>query len=105
MRTIERTDLERMNETRKEDFILVNVLPREMFNKEHIRTSVNVPLASGDFLKTIETVAGGKDREVVVYCASFDCDASEKAAKKLDAAGFKHVYDYEGGTRDWLDHH
>ncbi|MCG5516796.1 MULTISPECIES: rhodanese-like domain-containing protein [unclassified Ectothiorhodospira] len=44
-------------------------------------------------------VAGGKDRKIVVYCANFDCDASRKAAAKLDNTGFTDVLDYEGGTR------
>ena len=87
------------------DFVLVNVLPRETFNEQHIRTSVNVPLQSENFLDVMEQLAGGKDREIVVYCANADCDASDKAARKLDAAGFTRVYDYDGGTADWLRHH
>lgn len=105
MQAIERADLERMNETTKRDFILVNVLPRDQFNQRHIRTSVNVPLGSDDFLDTMERVAGSREREIVVYCASSECDASQKAARRLDQAGFSHVYDYEGGTEDWLKHH
>lgn len=72
----------------KEDFVLINVLPEEDFKKEHIRTSINIPQDSEDFVETVEKVAGGKDGEVVVYCASFDCPASPEAAKKLDEAGF-----------------
>ena len=80
MKTLSKQDLKRMNEQEHEDFVLINVLPRDHFNEQHIRTSVNVP----------------HDR--------FDCDALPKAAKKLEEAGFSRVYDYEGGTKDWFEH-
>lgn len=105
MQPISRTELEAMNETQKDDFVLVNVLPRDAFKKAHIRTSINIPHEDDSFEAQVEKVAGGKDRKVVVYCANFDCDASSKAARKLDDAGFERVYDYEGGTKDWLQHH
>ena len=103
MKPITRDELKRMNETRHEDFVLINVLPRDAFEKKHIRTSINIPVESNDFEKRVEAVAGGKDRKIVVYCANFDCDASPKAARKLEAAGFSQVYDYEGGTEDWFE--
>ena len=34
-------------------------------------------------------------------CASFECHASPMAAKRLDQMGYKNVYDYEGGMKDW----
>ena len=103
METIDRDELKRMNETNHEDFVLINVLPREEFNEKHIRTSINIPVDSDDFAEKVESVAGGKDRKIVVYCANFDCDASPTAARKLEEAGFDKVYDYEGGTEDWFE--
>jgi rhodanese-related sulfurtransferase len=105
MQPISRETLEKMNEEKKEDFVLINVLSPEAFRKAHIRTSINVPHEDDDFETEVEKVAGGKDRKIVVYCASKDCDASPRAARKLDEAGFERVYDYEGGTRDWLENH
>lgn len=104
MRTIDHEQLKRMNEENHEDFVLINVLPREAFNKQHIRTSINIPVGSDDFAEQVDRVAGGKDRKIVVYCANFDCDASHKAGMKLENAGFTHVFDYEGGTQDWFEH-
>ncbi len=105
MQAIDRSQLEAMNGREHEDFVLINVLPREAFQKAHIRTSINVPQEEDDFVDTVEKVAGDRDREVVVYCANFECPASTEAAKKLDAAGFSRVFDYEGGTEDWLNNH
>lgn len=101
MQTITRDELKQMNEQAHEDFVLINVLPRDTFNEDHIRTSVNVPVSDDDFIEIVEKIAGDKDRKIVVYCANFDCDASPKAARKLEQAGFTRVYDYEGGTEDW----
>lgn len=101
MQTLTRDELKRMNEQAHEDFVLINVLPRATFNEGHIRTSVNVPVADDDFVEIVGRITGGKDRKIVVYCANFDCDASSKAARKLEAAGFTRIYDYEGGTEDW----
>ncbi|MYL23404.1 rhodanese-like domain-containing protein [Vreelandella massiliensis] len=103
MKAITRNDLKIMNETEHEDFVLINVLPREVFNEQHIRTSINIPVQDDDFVKKVEDVAGSKDRKIVVYCANFECDASPKAAEKLEEAGFTQVYDYEGGTEDWFE--
>lgn len=67
MKSISRDDLKQMNETEHEDFVLVNVLPRDVFNREHIRTSINIPVDEPSFLEQVEAVAGSKDRKIVVY--------------------------------------
>lgn len=103
MTPINRDDLKTMNEGTHEDFVLINVLPRDAFNAQHIRTSINIPLEEEDFTQKVEAVAGSKERKIVVYCASFDCDASSQAANHLEAAGFTQVYDYEGGMQDWRE--
>ena len=102
MQAISKSDLKQMNEANHEDFVLINVLGPDAFNEKHIRTSVNIPQEREDFPEMVKTVAGNKDRKVVVYCASHDCPASPKAAEKLENAGFTNVYDYEGGTKDWF---
>ena len=103
MTPISRDELKRLNDQQHEDFVLINVLPRDAFLKEHIRTSINIPHDREDFTDMVESVIGSKDRKIVVYCANFDCDASPKAAQKLESAGFSQVYDYEGGTQDWFE--
>lgn len=103
MQTIDRDKLRQMNEQDHEDFVLINVLSREQFNKRHIRTSINIPVDQDDFPEKVEAVAGDKHRKIVVYCANQKCDASPTAARKLEEAGFDRVYDYEGGTEDWFE--
>lgn len=102
MQTLTRQQLKDLNAVEHEDFVLVNVLPQEAFNTRHIRTSINIPLENDDFEQLVETVAGTKERKIVLYCKNFDCPLSNEAAEKLEDAGFTQVYDYEGGTEDWF---
>lgn len=101
MKTLSAEELKRMRDT-QEDMVLINVLSEEDFQKVHIPDSENVPVDRRDFAEQVEKLAGGKDRTVVVYCTSFDCEASPTAARKLDEAGFINVYDFAGGLQAWL---
>lgn len=86
-----------------EEFTLINVLDEDAFSTNHIPGSINIPVNRDDFVQTVENEVADKDAHVIVYCASTDCDASFKAAEKLDAAGFTNVYDYEEGMAGWRD--
>jgi rhodanese-related sulfurtransferase len=82
---------------------LIDVLPEESFEKEHIEGAVNIPVEHDDFVQRVEDLVDEKDNSVIVYCASKDCDASSTAARRLDDAGFSNVYDFEGGIREWKE--
>jgi rhodanese-related sulfurtransferase len=84
-----------------EDLTLVNTLSAESFEKTKIPGAVNVPLSDNEFASHVERIAGGRDQSIVVYCANQQCDASEKAAEKLEAAGFTDVSRYTGGAAAW----
>jgi rhodanese-related sulfurtransferase len=89
---------------RGEDFVLVDVLPREQFDRDHIDGSRSAPLDDPNFVSSISgAVAGKKNKKIVVYCASEQCDASTRAAATLEGAGFTNVFDYKGGLDAW--HH
>ncbi|MEX0937176.1 MAG: rhodanese-like domain-containing protein [Pirellulales bacterium] len=102
MNTVGTDDLRLMVEN-NQDFELINVLSEEEFQSNHIPDSINIPLSADDFVKKVEQQAGSKERKIVVYCASSSCDASPKAAKKLEEAGFNNVLDYEGGIKAWQE--
>ena len=81
-------------------FRLVDVLDEEYFEKERIKGSISLPL------EEIERNAAKilkKDELIVVYCASFRCLASTKAAEKLVSMGYKNVLDYKGGLQDYRE--
>ena len=102
MKTLSYDQLKKMIDD-NQNFLLVDVLPKDSFEKAHISDAVNIPLSETDFVNQVEQAAGNKNRKVVVYCASSECPASHNAAEKLDEAGFKDVSAYEGGIREWLE--
>lgn len=79
-------------------FKLVDVLDKEHYEKEHIQGAISLPL--NEIEKKAEKVLK-KDEMIVVYCASFDCQASTSAAEKLLSLGYKNVLDYKGGLKDY----
>jgi len=101
MKTLNANELKSMLD-RDEDLTLINVLGEEDFRRAHVPGSSNIPVDRENFVSEVERLAGGKDGTVVVYCASHDCEASPKAARRLDEAGFAHVYDFEGGIKEWM---
>ncbi len=104
MQTLNADELQVLK-TKKQDVVLINVLPEDQFRQGFIPGSENVPVEREDFVEQVAEKVGDKSREVVVYCASPECDASPKAAKKLEKAGFAHVYDFEGGMKQWKQAH
>ena len=82
-----------------EGYALINVLKPEMFEKEHIPASINIPEGNEGQIEQLFS----KDKEIVLYCASDKCDASPKVAKRLAEKGFTKVYDYEAGMQDWKE--
>lgn len=95
MKHITREGLKKMIDDR-EEFSLLYVLSGESFNKGYIPTSINIPWRE---ITTRESELS-KDKAVIVYCASFKCNASARAGIILEMLGYK-VIEYDGGIEDW----
>ncbi len=86
------------------NLMLVNVLGERFYNDCHIKLPEGVKAVSISApLRVLEEKAAtwDKNKEIIVYCACIECDASYKAYKKLIELGFKNVTAYEGGIREW----
>lgn len=101
MQPIDRESL-RLRMAGADDLLVVEVLPTESYDEFHIPGAINVPVGSDDFAERIQAAAN-KDDEVVVYCQNIDCDASPRAAERMEELGFNRVFDYEAGKDDWRD--
>lgn len=99
MKLVRKETLKKMIEE-KDDFELINVLGPESFEAKHIPGSINIPIDER-FEENMTKKVADKKRKIVVYCASKECHASEKAAEKLDELGYKNVLKYEGGVKEW----
>lgn len=99
MQTLERDDLAQMLEN-EDDLTLIEVLAEESFEDFHLPGAWNVPVDADTFDERVQAIAD-KDDTVVVYCWDIDCDASPRAAKRLEELGFSDVLDYAAGKEDW----
>ncbi|MDA2936038.1 rhodanese-like domain-containing protein [Patescibacteria group bacterium AH-259-L05] len=86
---------------RKEDFILIDTLGEESYAKRHLPGTLCIDAHKDDFVEQVEKQILDKNKEVIVYCASFSCQLSPYVAKKLVEAGYTNVKDFEGGLKDW----
>lgn len=83
-------------------FSLIEVLDSDHYDKGHLPHAINIPL-DDEFETNASLAVPNKDEPIVVYCNSESCDASEKAARRLDAMGYDKVMDYTGGKKDWSE--
>jgi rhodanese-related sulfurtransferase len=78
---------------------LVEVLPRDEYDEEHLPGAIHLPLKQLD----AETAAVlDRARPVIVYCWDALCDMSPRAAWLLERFGFVDVYDYALSKVDWM---
>lgn len=80
---------------------VIDVLPAQTHSEAHIPGTANVPLEEPQFIEKVQRLAADREQPVVVYCARRECDASPRAAAKLEEAGYRNVYDFEGGMAEW----
>lgn len=79
--------------------VVVDVLDQESYRSEHISGAINLPVS--DIRSLAPRVLPYKDAEIVVYCGSFQCDASMMAAKAMFELGYTHVSVFKGGLKQW----
>lgn len=95
------TELEANLRKGKSNLVVINVLSKEAFEKEHIPGSINIPLDRPDFIDKVKKNVPDKNAPIVVYCAGPHCPTSAEAAKLLEKAGFTNVSHYKGGMEEW----
>lgn len=101
MRKVDRNEVKEIIDS-PESEIIVEVLGESAFQKAHLPDAISVPLGA-DFDERIQEAVPDKSRTVIVYCQNTECDASPKAAKRMDELGYKNVLDYVGGKDDWRE--
>ena len=79
---------------------LVEVLDEDQFAEFHLPGAINVPV-SGNFEHDIQNAVPDHHEPVVVYCYDEDCDASPRAAERMEELGYDRVYDYAAGKMEW----
>lgn len=80
-----------------EDAQLVDVRTPTEYEEIRIANSQNIDYMSPTFDDDVSKL--DKNKPIIVYCKSGG--RSAKCAKKLKEAGFKKIYDLEGGISKW----
>ncbi len=89
----------------KEDFLLVDVREAAEYEHGHLAGAHLVPrgiieaAADTSYPKHYPPLSGGRDKQVVVYCAT--SGRSAMAAAVLQMMGFKNVLNLAGGYTRW----
>jgi rhodanese-related sulfurtransferase len=83
-----------------DNFKLVDVLLPSGYAKWHIPGAINIQI---DELENLAPKMLDKQDEIIVYCASFECQSSTRAAKILETLGFTNVSEYKGGKKEWME--
>lgn len=77
---------------------LLDVRTEEEWNEGHLEGAVRADVTEKDFETAVKKVTD-PTKPVLVYCRSGG--RSARAAKRLEALGYKVVYDLDGGITAW----
>lgn len=96
--TVTRIDVDQARALIDAGGVLVDVLPAETYRDNHLPGALSHPLET----MSEESVADlDRNADLVVYCYDQRCDLSARASARLDAMGFRHVFDLVGGRAAW----
>jgi rhodanese-related sulfurtransferase len=98
--TISREELKEKID-RKDRFVLVETLPANYYNHDHLPGAINLP--PDQIAQLAPKVLPDKTAEIIVYCARLTWNASENAARELAAMGYTNIRDYAEGKQGWIE--
>jgi len=87
--------------TAQEPMILVEALPQQYFDKEHLPGAINIP--HDEIPQKALELLPDKEALIVVYCASSDCQNSKMATSSLQKMGYNNAHEYVEGKQHWLE--
>ncbi len=87
--------------SQKTDLIIIDTLPKELFDKRHLPGAQNACVFQVVFPSEVKAIVPDRDREVVLYGSSEASQDSITAAEKLVRLGYSKVYALTGGLAAW----
>lgn len=82
--------------------VLIDSRKNTEYLKGHIEGAVNLlntEMQPADLARAV----GGKDQTIVFYCNGERCLRSSDAASKAIAWGYKNIFWFRGGWKEWTD--
>lgn len=79
--------------------VLIDVRSKEEYAEAHISGAINIDVNSEDFRAQIDSL--DKEKAFFIYCKSGK--RSSRAADLMKDAGFRELYNLEGGISEWRE--
>jgi len=89
--------------SQKTDLIIIDTLPKELFEQRHLPGAQNACVFQVTFLLEVEAIVPDRNREVVLYGSSWASQDSVTAAEKLVRLGYSKVFALTGGLAAWRE--
>ena len=80
-------------------FILADARDTDSYEDAHIPGAIPMPAEEVNRMADLYD----RDLDVITYCGSYQCPASTMAAREFMKKGFRHVWDYKGGIKEWSE--
>ena len=87
---------------KKDDFVLLDVLTADHFNKAHLPNSMNACVFEVIFIEKVKKIVPDKRKEIILYGAGIKSMDAITATKKLIREGYQNVFIMEGGLKEWI---
>lgn len=87
------------NAIEEKEVKIIDVRSSGEYKNGHIPGALQANIESKEFEDKINALNLDKDAPVYIYCLSGN--RSKKAAKEMEAMGFKNIVDLRGGIRAW----
>jgi len=83
----------------KNDISIIDLRTEEEFSEGNIDKSINLDFLKREFIDKLETL--DKEKPFLIYCMSGN--RSSKASHVMKSLGFKIIYNYKDGYKDWIE--
>ena len=78
---------------------IIDIRTDEEFSKGNIKNSYNIDFQKREFIDNLNLL--DKEKAYIIYCMSGN--RSEKARLIMKSLGFKVIYHYKKGYKDWVE--
>ena len=99
LHVIQDVNKEEVNNLLDKQVIVIDIRTEKEFKEGNIKNSFNLDFQKREFIDSLETL--NKEKEYLIYCASGN--RSLKASHIMKSLGFKIIYNYKKGYKDWIE--
>ena len=96
---IQDVNKEQVNNLLDKQVMVIDIRTEKEFKEGNINTSFNLDFQKREFIDSLENL--NKEKEYIIYCASGN--RSLKASHVMKSLGFKTIYNYKKGYKDWIE--